>query len=316
MGMYNIECPKCSRHHMWFSGNTDQRCVDCVDYTKGPDNTVTYEIPGDPRITLPAAPSVCDHLWTVLPTYPPKPGPCAKCAAAAPDFAIREEPKPASAPREWWLVKETEESIHHYVLYSPPLEMLPQPFEVVPVIEKSVYKRLKRVLDDTVKTSHEAVEMFKAENAALLKTITDDEQLKVAQAQNAELKDEITNSNKFAQDQENTIAELRAENTRISVENTNLMHKSPSAKMALQIGNIKDELTAARAEVADLKSDAGQLILKFSSMQALGAERDKFKAALELIENAGEYICDDEGLAIECPNFHVAREALAKEQTK
>jgi hypothetical protein len=30
MGLYNVNCPQCTKPHLWFSGNTDQRCIDCL----------------------------------------------------------------------------------------------------------------------------------------------------------------------------------------------------------------------------------------------------------------------------------------------
>jgi tRNA(Ile2) C34 agmatinyltransferase TiaS len=29
MGVFLVPCPVCGNGHMWFSGNLDQRCVDC-----------------------------------------------------------------------------------------------------------------------------------------------------------------------------------------------------------------------------------------------------------------------------------------------
>jgi hypothetical protein len=29
VGLYPIDCPACKRPHIWFSGNMDQRCVEC-----------------------------------------------------------------------------------------------------------------------------------------------------------------------------------------------------------------------------------------------------------------------------------------------
>lgn len=29
MGLYSVHCPSCSRVHVWFSGNMDQRCEEC-----------------------------------------------------------------------------------------------------------------------------------------------------------------------------------------------------------------------------------------------------------------------------------------------
>lgn len=29
MGLYPIDCPKCKKPHIWFSGNSDQRCSEC-----------------------------------------------------------------------------------------------------------------------------------------------------------------------------------------------------------------------------------------------------------------------------------------------
>lgn len=30
MGLYPIDCPNCHKPHLWFSGNLDTRCPDCV----------------------------------------------------------------------------------------------------------------------------------------------------------------------------------------------------------------------------------------------------------------------------------------------
>lgn len=30
MGLYPIDCPTCKKPHLWFSGNLDTRCGDCV----------------------------------------------------------------------------------------------------------------------------------------------------------------------------------------------------------------------------------------------------------------------------------------------
>lgn len=30
MGLYPINCPGCNKPHLWFSGNMDTRCPDCV----------------------------------------------------------------------------------------------------------------------------------------------------------------------------------------------------------------------------------------------------------------------------------------------
>lgn len=29
MGLYAIDCPRCKKPHMWFSGNQDQHCDEC-----------------------------------------------------------------------------------------------------------------------------------------------------------------------------------------------------------------------------------------------------------------------------------------------
>jgi hypothetical protein len=34
MGTYPVDCPKCKKQHMWFSGNQDQRCNSCIEDEK------------------------------------------------------------------------------------------------------------------------------------------------------------------------------------------------------------------------------------------------------------------------------------------
>jgi hypothetical protein len=29
MGIYTIPCQQCGKHFMWFSGSSDQRCMEC-----------------------------------------------------------------------------------------------------------------------------------------------------------------------------------------------------------------------------------------------------------------------------------------------
>jgi len=35
MGLYPIDCPKCRKPHLWWSGNLDTRCPDCVKKEAG-----------------------------------------------------------------------------------------------------------------------------------------------------------------------------------------------------------------------------------------------------------------------------------------
>ncbi len=40
MGIYPVECYVCKTIHPWFSGNVDQRCLDCIKNHKLPEGTM------------------------------------------------------------------------------------------------------------------------------------------------------------------------------------------------------------------------------------------------------------------------------------
>lgn len=45
MGLYTITCPICAKQHSWFSGNADQRCLDCKNPTarSSEENKMDYQ---------------------------------------------------------------------------------------------------------------------------------------------------------------------------------------------------------------------------------------------------------------------------------
>lgn len=112
----------------------------------------------------------------------------------------------ATEPRDWWIIPADNVDVGRCFDHE---------FDkTIHVVEHSAYEQVCKLLDESQRRSR----VFEAEcDAALAKLNEVDHLIPKALLfeglirERNELQSEITNSNKFAQDQENTIAELRAE---------------------------------------------------------------------------------------------------------
>lgn len=251
---------------------------------------------------------------------------CPRCGVSHPPGWTHEpcEPKPTSAPKGTGLVQYLwiGTLISGSGNKSAILDPLPDFEHKTLLVEKSAFDAVKEFAEatlDNVTQLREQVARLEAEleerriatptmNAVAIlerelaefkqrhqNVIANNEKL---QAENAGLKDEIVNSGRFAQDYEDTIAELRADNL--------AEHK--------RCCDLSEQLTAARAEVERARFSQESVIAD------LTIERDKFRAALEWIAGKTdkpyctyyERILPD---GTEVPTYYdIAEKALAKEQ--
>lgn len=72
MGLFPINCPKCGKNHLWFSGILDQRCAECQDR----DSSSGIPIKTDENLTAHLQGWQCPICGSV---YSPFISECPKC---------------------------------------------------------------------------------------------------------------------------------------------------------------------------------------------------------------------------------------------